>query len=589
MGVLVAQLVQWAGASAVFWRKTSWLKALCLGLDVVIVAYLAMVFGFQWMPYGPSHGVGFYAWFFAVAVLATAIVWGVIAALQKKRGRRQDEAATAQTEAAGEKARRRGGGIASALGWAILGALVVGFAGLMFFLPRWFHAFFGDLSADQLVFLLTSGNGESTAETDASVNNGMIYPVVATLLIGVQLPVWFAGWRKRLAAVGASVVLAVASTCYAFTVLPLADLSTMNSSSEFLAENYVNPRDSVSFPEKKRNLLHIYMESVENSYYDRAHGGYDDRNYMPDLLKLNEQGVYFSNTDTMGGPHQTFGSVHSVAAMINMEAGVPMKTSIAGGTAEAMYYPKFPTLGELLHEQGYNTELMMGADSSWGGLGDYYREHGDFLVFDHPYAIENGYLEPGYKEWWGYEDDKIYEFAKQELTRLAAEDNPFYFILENADTHFPDGYKSANMKEEPFDTQYGNVIFYSQREVAKFVRWVQEQPWGPDTTIVIVGDHRSMDKHFFEGWDRDYERTIVNMILNPAIPEPSRERMHNRSYAPFDLFPTTLAALGAELKDERAGLGTNLFSEKQTLIEQHGLETVDSALAKRSEFYFDFR
>ena len=38
-----------------------------------------------------------------------------------------------------------------------------------------------------------------------------------------------------------------------------------------------------------------------------------------------------------------------------------------------------------------------------------------------------------------------------------------------------------------------------------------------------------------------------------------------REYATLDLFPTTLAALGAEIDGNRLGLGTNLFSSDQTL------------------------
>ena len=49
--------------------------------------------------------------------------------------------------------------------------------------------------------------------------------------------------------------------------------------------------------------------------------------------------------------------------------------------------------------------------------------------------------------------------------------------------------------------------------------------------------------------------------------------------------PTPLAALGVEIQGDRLGLGTNLFSDKQTLCEMYGFETLDWELQKRSEFY----
>lgn len=53
----------------------------------------------------------------------------------------------------------------------------------------------------------------------------------------------------------------------------------------------------------------------------------------------------------------------------------------------------------------------------------------------------------------------------------------------------------------------------------------------------------------------------------------------------MDLFPTTLAALNARIDGERLGLGTNLFSNKETLIEELGYSNVESQLNQRSDYY----
>ena len=122
----------------------------------------------------------------------------------------------------------------------------------------------------------------------------------------------------------------------------------------------------------------------------------------------------------------------------------------------------------------------------------------------------------------------------------------------------------------------------SSRMVHEFIRWVQAQPFYENTTIVISGDHMTMDPDFMEGVDEAYTRTIYNCIINPAV-EPVREK--NREFGTFDMFPTTLAALGVQIEGDRLGLGTNLFSEKPTLCELYGFEALDWELQKKSEFY----
>ena len=53
----------------------------------------------------------------------------------------------------------------------------------------------------------------------------------------------------------------------------------------------------------------------------------------------------------------------------------------------------------------------------------------------------------------------------------------------------------------------------------------------------------------------------------------------------FDIFPTTLSALGATWEGDRLGLGTNLFSDEKTIFEEYGYEYVNNELKKKSSFY----
>jgi phosphoglycerol transferase len=52
----------------------------------------------------------------------------------------------------------------------------------------------------------------------------------------------------------------------------------------------------------------------------------------------------------------------------------------------------------------------------------------------------------------------------------------------------------------------------------------------------------------------------------------------------MDNFPTALASLGVEIKGDRLGLGTNLYSDTQTLTEELGCEELAASMGLRSEF-----
>ena len=51
------------------------------------------------------------------------------------------------------------------------------------------------------------------------------------------------------------------------------------------------------------------------------------------------------------------------------------------------------------------------------------------------------------------------------------------------------------------------------------------------------------------------------------------------------MFPSTLAAMGVKIDGDRLALGTNLFSDKQTLIEKYSYDEVNKGLEARSTYY----
>ena len=500
--------------------------------------------------------------------------------------------------------RPSGKGRGAALVWT-----AVPFVGyLCLFISLWGKTEFGDMSIDQLIINLVS---PVSGANDTDFVSALEGPVLLTILATSVTVLLFVVLRRILAqkqdlpkskallflrrhfAGIASAVILLGGLSFGIYAYHLTDvIHAYLSKSTIIDDNYVDPRDvNIQFPEKKRNLIHIYLESMENSYMSKDLGGFMDENLIPELTQLATDGYSFSHLDQgFGGPQSAVGTTWSVASMVNMTTGLPMKTPTepnAYGSADN-FLPGACTLGDLLAQQGYEQTLMFGADADFGGLTYYYRSHGDFKIMDYKYAKQNGLIPKNYQVWWGFEDDKLFSFAKEEITRLSQTGKPFHFAMETADTHRPDGYLSPHAPT-PYENQYANVLSYNSAQVYEFVRWIQQQPFYDNTTVVIIGDHLSMETNFFEfyDFDKDYHRSQYNVILNPApsVPQKRDEMMFNRVYANFDMFPTILSSMGVTIEGSRLGIGTDLFSGKKTLFEEYGFEYANEELGKMSVLY----
>lgn len=348
---------------------------------------------------------------------------------------------------------------------------------------------------------------------------------------------------------------------------------------------YVHPDNvEISFPEKKRNLIYIFLESFENTYASKEYGGYEEENLLPELtaLQREKESVYFSQTGGYGMIEMANCS-WTMASMVAQTSGVPLSIPLAnnGYNMYKTFLPGLTTIGEILEEQGYHQVLLIGSEAAFAGTDHYFEQHGNYEIHDYNYALEQGWIPEDYYEWWGYEDQKLFQFAKEELTRLAGQDEPFNLTMATMDTHCVSGYQ-CELCGDKYEDPYHNVIACADRQLAEFVEWIKKQPWYDNTTVVLCGDHLTMDTQYSESVDKEFPRSIFQVIVNPAV---EAQKAEDRLFCALDFFPTTLAALGAEIPGDRLGLGTNLFSEKTTLCESMGTEELGKKIKQTSRYY----
>ncbi|MBR6086231.1 MAG: sulfatase-like hydrolase/transferase, partial [Spirochaetales bacterium] len=231
-------------------------------------------------------------------------------------------------------------------------------------------------------------------------------------------------------------------------------------------------------------------------------------------------------------------------------------------------------------EQGYRQIFLIGSNAMFGGRRLYLDNHGGYEFRDLLWAWQTKHIPAGYYVWWGYEDRKLFEFGKETLLELAEGDEPFNLTMLTVDTHMTQGYV-CDLCGDEFDDRYSNVYACSDKQVTEFVEWIQQQDFYENTTIVIVGDHPTMDATYCRNVDPSYVRRVYTCIINAPV-TPVRNAY--RSYSTLDMLPTTLTALGVEIPGGRLGLGTSLYTNQRTLTEELGYTELSSSLSRYSSY-----
>ena len=472
---------------------------------------------------------------------------------------------------------------------SVLGLLLL-VAFLGFYAAWWYVRIYGRIGFDSVIFTLTGGLGGVSTDLIRSFLLGAVLPAVLTAAALSVLLLWPWRWKRWLPVtlcLALSLGLLVQA---AFNVELVSYVLNSNRTTELYQDEYRDPNAvKITFPEEKRNLIYIYMESMETSYLSQDMGGGLPYNLIPELTKLAQENINFSHNEYVGGFRQVTGASWTVGAMVAHTGGVPLKVPDGisdwqnGYGKEGEFLDGLTNITSVLQEQGYYQTLMVGSHVGFGGRDTFYENHGVDKIYDLSTGRQEGLVPFNYwNDWWGFEDFYLYDYARQKLTEISQKDQPFAFTMLTVDTHHIGGFTCA-LCGSNYEESYENAIACASRQVYDFVQWLMEQPFYENTTIVITGDHCSMDNGYFDrNVANGYERHIYNCFINAAA-KPFRTS--NREFCAMDMFPTTLAAMGCEIEGNRLGLGTNLFSHVPTLMEKMGYTKLCTELSRQSDYY----
>lgn len=446
---------------------------------------------------------------------------------------------------------------------------------------------FGNPQYEQLIFSLLLSKGSSWDV----IFSGVLYclPIV---LVGslcflpflyidlTKLKINFFKFYKGLY----TSIIFIGSLIYAFNSIGLFSYLYAQTKQTSLFDNYyVEPKEELlTFPEKKKNLIYIAVESFESSY---AYGFVDDKkvNLIPNMYALAKDNVNFSASEDVGGAKSINLTTWTAAGTIAQLSGLPIKTPLFDHSygKDGKFLPGATMIGDILYENGYKSYYLSGGDAAFAAHDALFESHGNYEILDYVWAKDTGLIPEDYYEFWGFEDKKLYSFAKDKLLEISKEEEPFNLFMATVDTHVVDGYLDETCKMT-YDYQYASVINCADKMLSEFISWVQKQDFYENTVIVISGDHITMQTDIKDYLVSPNGRSIYNVIING---EGDKINTKNREFTTLDMFPTTLASMGVKINGDRLGLGTNLYSGKKTLLEEIGYNKLNDEIVKDSKYY----
>lgn len=424
---------------------------------------------------------------------------------------------------------------------------------------RWLNASFDSPTIDQILYHLhySDGMGIDIGRIFlwTFVMECLVFPLAFAIAAGVLHGMLLVKsnrtgavhWRAM-----AGVALPSLSLCAGMTAL-MMQLSAFSwigyqFAEDRFARHFVDPKQVAvqPLPGKTKNLVLIYVESLEETYGDTRVWG---RDLLQPLRGLG--GVSFADFRSAPGTNWT------IAGMVATQCGVPLRVVSQrdvrqGDASEPAFLPGATCLGDILHRHGYRNVFLGGAPLSFAGKGKFLRDHHYDITYGREEWVKEGVPESSLGE-WGLYDDELYARAKVKLKELHESGRRFNLTLLTLDTHNPHGFRSPGCRERGLKS-FEDIVACASFQAADFARFIEQSGYLKDTSVVIVGDHLAVSNPVYDALRKIENRRIYNQFIAQEAPVKNTEAI-----LPYDLYPSILELIGFTVPDRRLGLGYSAF------------------------------
>jgi Phosphoglycerol transferase and related proteins, alkaline phosphatase superfamily len=210
---------------------------------------------------------------------------------------------------------------------------------------------------------------------------------------------------------------------------------------------------------------------------------------------------------------------------------------------------KIPSFASYLRDAGWRTDFFSAADPAWDNLGVWFSKWYNKLH----YSRER-------------EDDSLFwDWASIFIKdSLANKDKPFLTTFITRSNHYPFNF-AANMpkaeKEKSIQERIIYTMNYADRQLARFVHSIQNEPWFENTYLIVMADHGfplGENGNATMSGGAYYSTThIPFVIIGKNIPQ----KTDTISVSQIDIAPTILDLAG--IKEPTPFIGHSLLKERK--------------------------
>jgi len=295
--------------------------------------------------------------------------------------------------------------------------------------------------------------------------------------------------------------------------------SNITFSKEYpLWKKYTSPPPSL----QRSNFIVIFLES---------HRYVDVRKSSPFLDSLMSASLNFSRMHVSGLP--------TTGGLLSSLTGIPTHSSSTQVTS--LPFIKMPSFAHYLRESGWRTDFFSAADPAWDNLGVW---------------MEKWYDKQHYNR--EREDDSLFwDYASLFVKdSLASNSQPFLATFITRSNHYPFDFAANMPKSEKDKSIQERIIYtmnYADRQLARFVHSIQNEPWFENTYLIILADHGfplgENGNSTISGGAYYSSTHIPFIIAGKNIPQ----KIDTISTSQIDIAPTILDLAGIETPNPFVG------------------------------------